>query len=274
MGKNLPYARNLLEFLDLRIFTPELFHCLKGSFLHGFGFIHEAIETMKLIADMKMLHPFEIIITAGAIDGLAYYINNTPVTVHSFDLVLQHHLLIAKIDIVLNRRLKDGAVIIFRMIHPVQLPQSQKTAQLVGVNLISFVGTAVDQGVLPGIRGDDFGYIRPGYPSSPIGKVTFFQCQILLFCLNSFEGLDNVALGCRKSFVAKESSVKIHVAQDTVTGMYIYCQICYLFHRTTSFVVYVVGAVITLYTTVVRFSFNQRTAGRTQRSEVKGKADL
>ena len=40
MGKNLPYARNLFEFLDLRIFAPELLHCPKSSFLHGFGFIH------------------------------------------------------------------------------------------------------------------------------------------------------------------------------------------------------------------------------------------
>jgi len=49
------------------------------------------------------------------------------------------------------------------------------------------------------------------------------------------------------------------VAEDTVTGMYIYSQICYLFHWTTSFVVYFVGWLLTLYTTVVRFSFNQMT---------------
>jgi ABC-type protease/lipase transport system fused ATPase/permease subunit len=52
--------------------------------------------------------------------------------------------------------------------------------------------------------------------------------------------------------------------------MYIYCQICYFFHWTTSFVVYVVGAVITLYTMVVRFSFNQRAAAFAKASARQG----
>ena len=204
---------------------------------------------MKLITNMKMLQPFQIILTGpDLIDGLPCYINNTPMTVHGFNLVFHYYLLIAKIYIVLNRRFKYGALIIFRMINPLQLPQSQKTAQLLGINLISFVGTAVDQGVLPGVRGDDFGYIRSGYLGSPIGKITLFQCQILLFGFNSFEGLDNLVLGCGKSSVTNKTSLKIHVAKDTMTSVYIYSQICYLFHRTTSFVVYFGFWGKTLYT--------------------------
>jgi len=67
-----------------------------------------------------------------------------------------------------------------------------------------------------------------------------------------------VLLRCGKPSVAKKSSVNINVAEDTVTSMYIYSQICYLFHWTTSFVVYLVCCVTALYTKVVRFSFNQR----------------
>jgi cytochrome b561 len=39
--------------------------------------------------------------------------------------------------------------------------------------------------------------------------------------------------------------------------MYIYRQICYLLHWTTSLVVYLVLWLIALYTTVVRFSYYQ-----------------
>jgi len=48
--------------------------------------------------------------------------------------------------------------------------------------------------------------------------------------------------------------------------MYIHSQICYLFHWTTSFVVCFGFWLIPLYTTVVRFSFNQKTH---MKSEVK-----
>src|SRR6056300_468877 len=263
MGMDLPYARHLFELFNLRIFAPKLLHCLQGSFLHGLRFIHQTIETMKLITNMKMLHPLQIIMAPlNPIDGFACYINNTPMTVHSFNLVFQYHLLIAKIYIVLNCRLKYSALIIFSMINPFQLPQSKKTTQLVGINLISLIGAAVDQGVLLGIRADDFRYIRPGHLGSPIGKITFLQCKVLLFCFNTLEGLDNVLLRCGKPSVAKKSSVNINVAEDTVTSMYIYSQLCYLFHWTTSFVVYLVCCVTPLYTKVVRFSFNQRSRRR------------
>jgi hypothetical protein len=58
-----------------------------------------------------------------------------------------------------------------------------------------------------------------------------------------------------KRFVPEQSAIGTHVPEYAMRGMYIHSQICYVAHWTTSFVVFL--CVMLLYTTVVRFSYNQ-----------------